>query len=401
MKAALQSWLTWLAPAAVVAAAALALPRAGALPVDLAPLRTHAPFLLLPAVLALAWRFRQGRLFFFAAMLLALVWAQGRPTLPGVPAGWAPLVLSVTPPLTVALLFVLGERGLFTLRGGARALLIALPAAAAHVAAPRWPDLRARLTDRWLLPADLTPLPELAVWAFALAALIVVARFVRTRAPECGGALAALVATALALHDPPGTDLLTAASLCLGVAVAQASYHMVWLDQLTGLPGRRAFDAQLAQVGRRYSVAMVDVDFFKKFNDKYGHDVGDEVLRMVARRLARVGGGGRPFRYGGEEFAVVFPGKRSEAVLDTLERLRASIAETPFSVRQAARPKKKAAGKKGRGRGAGTKKVTVTASLGVADRTGDRRTPEAVLKAADQALYKAKRGGRNQVQAAR
>ena len=272
---------------------------------------------------------------------------------------------------------------------------------AVHEAAIRRPDLLALLGARPLALGLSGSLPEPALLAFVVAALAIVTRFARTRAPECGGALAALVAAGLALNGPERTDLLTTAVVCLGVAVAQASYHMAWLDQLTGLPGRRAFDAQLDQLGRRYSVAMVDVDHFKKFNDKHGHDVGDDVLRMVARRLARVSGGGRPFRYGGEEFAVVFPRRSVEAAREPLERLREAIGGTPFALRKAARPKKKRSGKAGRGRGAGAGAATVTVSIGVAERSASHRTPTAVLKAADQALYKAKRAGRNQVQSLR
>jgi len=75
------------------------------------------------------------------------------------------------------------------------------------------------------------------------------------------------------------------------------------------LPSRRALIERLPSLGRRYTVAMVDVDHFKNFNDTYGHDAGDQVLRMVASRLGEVSGGGTAFRYGGEEFTILFPGK--------------------------------------------------------------------------------------------
>ena len=71
---------------------------------------------------------------------------------------------------------------------------------------------------------------------------------------------------------------------------------------------RRMVDMALEDLGRRYCAAMVDVDHFKRFNDKHGHEVGDQVLKMVARCLSRVPGG-RAYRYGGEEFAVLFPGR--------------------------------------------------------------------------------------------
>ena len=80
------------------------------------------------------------------------------------------------------------------------------------------------------------------------------------------------------------------------------------LDELTDLPSRRSFNDAKLRLGNTYTVAMVDVDHFKHFNDTYGHDAGDQVLRMVAARIAEVSGGGKGYRYGGEDVAVLFPG---------------------------------------------------------------------------------------------
>ena len=140
---------------------------------------------------------------------------------------------------------------------------------------------------------------------------------------------------------------------------------------------------------------MVDVDHFKKVNDTYGHDVGDQVLKMVATSLRRVTGGGRAYRYGGEEFAVIFPGKELDRAVPHLEVLRENIARNSFIVRGKKRPKKKTDSVKKAA--PGTKKLQVTVSIGAATRDERNTTPEQLIKAADQALYKAKKGGRNQV----
>ena len=138
---------------------------------------------------------------------------------------------------------------------------------------------------------------------------------------------------------------------------------------------------------------MVDVDHFKKFNDTHGHDIGDQVLKLVAARLAEVGGGGVAFRYGGEEFTVLFPGAALDEALPHLEAIRAAIETYRMAVRGEDRPKEKEEGEKcvpRRQRAAGK------------DALGDRldrrrraargkRTPPQVLKAADEALYRAKR----------
>jgi len=105
-----------------------------------------------------------------------------------------------------------------------------------------------------------------------------------------------------------------AALLIMQLAVIQESHNMAFRDDLTGLPSRRALNEQLPGLGSRYAIAMVDVDHFKRFNDTYGHDVGDQVLKVVAARLMGVTGGGRPFRYGGEEFTVLFPGQECQGV---------------------------------------------------------------------------------------
>ena len=159
------------------------------------------------------------------------------------------------------------------------------------------------------------------------------------------------------------------------------------------------------------TIAMVDVDHFKKFNDKHGHDVGDQVLKLVASRLAATPGGGRAYRYGGEEFTLLFPGRTREDALPHLEAVRESIEEARFALRSWKRPKKlpdgakpKSKASKGKAaKGKGTKKtaakgkqLSVTVSIGMAHTEG-KDAYDVVLKRADQALYRAKKKGRNQV----
>src|SRR2546421_12493897 len=97
---------------------------------------------------------------------------------------------------------------------------------------------------------------------------------------------------------------------------------MAYQDSLTQLPARRALNEALLRLGSQYTVGMVDVDHFKRINDSHGHDVGDQVLKMVAARLAQVGGGGRAYRYGGEEFAVIFAVRRADQSHPEVEKRR-------------------------------------------------------------------------------
>ena len=148
---------------------------------------------------------------------------------------------------------------------------------------------------------------------------------------------------------------------------------MAYVDALTGLPNRRALDEFLPQLRRRFSLAMVDIDHFKTFNDTHGHDAGDQVLRKVAGHLATVSGGGRVFRYGGEEFCVVFPGQSRKEAQPHLEALRARIEDAGFRLRGRLRPKRKPPERRSRSRGG--IKVHVTVSIGVAERGETFRLP--------------------------
>ncbi len=187
---------------------------------------------------------------------------------------------------------------------------------------------------------------------------------------------------------------LSTSGLILLVSFVLRSYDVAYKDKLTELPSRRSFDEAITGLGSNYSIGLVDIDFFKKFNDKYGHDVGDQVLKMVAGRLSKVGGGGKPFRYGGEEFAILFANRDTEHSYEHLEDLRKDIEKQQFSVRGKKRPKKKPMipvfFRKDK-----TEKITV--SIGLAQRSEKLSEVHDVIKAADNALYKAKKDGRNRV----
>lgn len=161
------------------------------------------------------------------------------------------------------------------------------------------------------------------------------------------------------------------------------------------VPGRRALKEDLLKLGSRYAIAMLDIDFFKKFNDTHGHDVGDQVLKLVASIIKSVGGGGKAYRYGGEEFTILFPGKKMGDVIPHLEELRETIAKRPFSLRGKDRPVKKPDEVKPGRKPA--KQLHITVSIGVSERNEKHKTADEVIKAADTSLYKAKKNGRNRV----
>ncbi|MDO6705976.1 GGDEF domain-containing protein [Photobacterium sp. 1_MG-2023] len=189
----------------------------------------------------------------------------------------------------------------------------------------------------------------------------------------------------------------TVASGLLLLNLMSCSHELAFIDPLTGIPGRRAMETELKHLGRTYTLAMLDVDHFKQFNDKYGHKTGDDVLRLVAQFLLNINIKAEVYRYGGEEFTILFKGRRKGQCIEALEELREAIANYPMHIRDVeSRPLDDLEGKRKRGSRRKNETVQITVSIGVADSQEDSRTAN-VLKVADKALYKAKQQGRNQV----
>lgn len=216
-----------------------------------------------------------------------------------------------------------------------------------------------------------------------------------------------VVAMHPSLPEPGSGIFLLATGLTLTLSVVETSYVLAYRDDLTGLPGRRALMQYLDGASGTYTISMVDVDHFKRFNDKHGHDVGDQVLKLVASLLAKAPGGGKAYRYGGEEFTLLYPGRTCEEAKPYLEAVRESVERARFALRSWRRPRKKPddpeakkqrkeAGKVAKGEKK-PRTLSVTVSLGMADSAGDDDAAPVVLKRADQALYRAKKKGRNQV----
>jgi diguanylate cyclase (GGDEF)-like protein len=206
------------------------------------------------------------------------------------------------------------------------------------------------------------------------------------------------------LKRPAGADfdsLVIIGFTAIAVILLHSVLHMYWkkvyMDILTGVPNRQALDERLHTLRAGYALAMVDIDHFKKFNDTYGHAEGDNVLRMVAQHLEEHLGM-RVYRYGGEEFCVVFESDDAKNAVEMMEKARASMAKRKFKLRQGQRKKgdfgiffPKTEERSNRGG------VHITASMGVAFSGKDPESYEKVIKQADKCLYEAKEKGRNRV----
>lgn len=307
-------------------------------------------------------------------------------------------------PLNFALLAIMRERGVFSTVGRLRFTFLGVQAFLAFFACRHYiedllPPLSTRLIDTALF--DNLPLTQ-PVLLFSIVMLALIAGLaVHRQAPIESGLLGALTALVIAFANIGQPDVIatfcTAAGLTITLSILQDSYNMAFRDDLTGIPSRRALNESLHGIGRRYAVAMLDIDHFKRFNDTYGHDVGDQVLKMVAKKIYAVGGGGKAYRYGGEEFTILFPGKRASEALPHLEAVRQSIEVYRLAIRSDDRPKDARKGETSRGSKSASVEVSVTISIGVAEAGDNPLSTAEALKAADKALYRAKNKGRNQV----
>ena len=378
-------------PAAILAAAALVLSLGPGLPDSLVGLRTAGPYGALVSALVLAWWFNRGRSFVLAAsMLLAFAAYSAYPT----KLIYTAIALLV--PLNALLAMVRAEKG-----ARYRMAYVWLALLGAEALILYWISGLAleRALESWPLRSPPTPFLARLLFAAALAAALW--RAWPEHTPLQVGNAGTIVAFFIAAEwvDTPRvfSTFMAVGGVILVVSLLQESHHLAFRDQLTGLPGRRALEERLRSLGERYAIAMVDIDHFKSFNDKHGHDTGDQVLRLVAGRLAQVGGGGTAYRYGGEEFCIVFPGRDADEVAPDLEASRGAIERYRMAVRGEDRPKKAKEGAKRRGARAPEKQLSVTVSIGVAGPSDKARTPMQVVKAADEALYRAKKGGRNRL----
>lgn len=363
------------------------------------------PYLVAVAGMLLGWRFNRSRLI-FAIIVLALADRGLLLFSPGVGATFTDVgrnvynAIGFLLPLNLVFVSRVKERGILTFHGLVRLSLILLQVLGILLIC-RYEEWGVAAFLNYALPKDhllsWLPLSLPSLLSFAVAFLSLTIGFIRHESVIENGFFWALLSVFLAFAvgkvGPISTIYLATAGLVLVVSVIETSHSMAFRDELTGIPGRRALEEKLLQMSGIFTVAMLDIDFFKKFNDRHGHEVGDKVLRLVASKLNTVSGGGKPFRYGGEEFTIIFPGLNSKAAMPHLEKLRKGVEQTRFLVRGSNRSAKRL--EKSKGIGGFRRRAKVTISIGVAERNEKYSSPEQVLMAADKALYRAKKAGRN------
>jgi diguanylate cyclase (GGDEF)-like protein len=408
-------------PLAILASAVFAVAVPPALPPSLTGLTVLGPYvvLLLGATIS-AW-FNRGRAFIAVASLLAAYSAYGLAADFAGPRSFAVhavfTALAILVPLNVLLALAFPERGVrqhrnyrWLLFGLAEVLFVAWisNAGRSNLSGTAWRDV----LDHWLLRSPPTPIAGRLLFAIAFVAAIYRAwprssgRELRKEPRPLDVGLVGALAGAFAACEWAGSPgafgaFMSAAGIILLVAVLQESHRLAFRDELTGLPSRRALEERLSGLGPIYTLAMIDVDHFKQFNDTHGHETGDQVLKLVAARLAQVGGAGTAYRYGGEEFCVLFVERTLDQALPHLEALRNDIEHYQIAVRSVQRPKDRQTGARlraaGSGKAATEKMLSVTVSIGVAQRDDALTKPAQVIRAADEVLYRAKNAGRNRI----
>jgi GGDEF domain-containing protein len=377
----------------------------------LAGLRTYGPYFVLAAGAAVALWFNRGRAF-VALVSLLVAYAGYRYTLAvgkvTFEARVAYLALVVLVPANVLAALALPERGAWHHGSHRWLVLIAVETLlVVWIASSGKSETSGIVWQKMFAVRALhgPPVPWIGRIVFVGAFAAAVARAWHRHTPLEVGLAGALVAFFIGCESASSRGALgaffAAAGAILLFAILQESHRMAFRDELTGLPGRRALEERLRGLGPQYAIAMIDVDYFKRFNDLHGHDIGDQVLKLVAARLAELEGGGTAYRYGGEEFTVLFAGRTLEEAMPHLEAIRASIEQYRMTVRGGDRPKDADAGSRRRAPlGAPTRPtrvLSVTVSIGVAESSATGANPAQVVRAADEALYRAKEAGRNRV----
>lgn len=362
----------------------------------------------------LAWRFHTSRIFLVLLVLFLASQAMGAADIKHLP--FLARALAILVPLDFVMVAFMHERGFAKDTITPPLLFLSVQAVIVTVLYRSDEGVAQVVHSRHAIP--IVSLSGFALLTFGIAIAVLLARFLATRKPGDSALLWSLAAFFLSLDSLAivrTSTLYSATAACiLAVSIIENSYLLAYHDELTALPSRRAFNDALLRLQEPYSIAVVDIDHFKRFNDTYGHDTGDQVLRLVASNLARVTGGGQAYRCGGEEFTILFPGKTAAEVLEHAEKLRAAIESSEFHTRGndrrstprgAERRNQRSRNRTRKGdvirelaKGESPRALSVTVSIGVATSTKKRQNTDAVLKAADKALYRAKENGRNRVE---
>jgi diguanylate cyclase (GGDEF)-like protein len=251
---------------------------------------------------------------------------------------------------------------------------------------------------KWALLEHI-PLSQLALFAFGIAFVYYLFLYISTRGvierSFCWALISIFYALALSRIGPISSIYFSTAGLIFVIAVIENIYVEGLQDEITDLPTGKSMHGFLSRLDTGYTMALIEVDNFERLKDNHGRHVSKQVLRSVGSKLTSVAGGGKPFRYKDEVFAVVFPGMFLQDMLPHIEELRQTIKKLgPFLQSQKSHGKKPKRLKRVE---ILANKVPVTVSIGVAERSDADMSPQQAIQKAKKALSTAKREGHDQM----
>jgi diguanylate cyclase (GGDEF)-like protein len=302
-------------------------------------------------------------------------------------------------PLNLLAFSILKEDSLSTIRGVMRVVLVLVqPFLVLWLCLPDQQVLATSFTREYIPSRymEWTPIPQPALVAFAIAGLLHVIRFALHRNPLEGGAIWALCAIFVAYHTSrygwQPTNFFMAAGLIFFVTLLQSFYQQTYRDELTGIPGRLAYDEAIGQLGKRFSVAIIGIDQLTQYANIHGKSVSEQILKLAAPRIQAACSDGQIFRTTGEEFTVLFPGKSATDTMGTLDTVRKSVDAIGLFLRGRDRVWEQRGTKEA---GSRDRALPITLSIGVSEKLNDGATLTLVIKSAYRGLYEAKGIGGN------
>jgi diguanylate cyclase (GGDEF)-like protein len=242
------------------------------------------------------------------------------------------------------------------------------------------------------------PLSQPALFVYGIIFLYFLARYIRIREAIERAFFWALILTFSALVvnkiGPASSIFFAMAGLILVISVIENIYFEGFRDELTDLPTSQVLIGNLSKLKTGYTLAMIEIDHFKKLKDNHGRKVSKQIIRMVGSKLASVTGG-MPFRYGDAVFLVVFPGMFVQETMPRLEKLRIMIKESGFMTPSQKDSHKRL--KRLKGLKIQPDKIPLPVSIGVAEKIDLDIRPQQVIKSAEEALYFARKEGRDRI----
>jgi diguanylate cyclase (GGDEF)-like protein len=400
-----KSFLTVLFPGGLIFLIAIGFLRPLGYPMWLQQPIAALPYIVLAFGLIFGWYFSSSRM-----ILSLLVLALADRALVVFPANGgdqeavSQTIVAITAflvPLNLLAFSILKEDSLSTFRGVVRVVLVLVqPFLLLWLCLPDQQVLASSFTREYipLRYMEWTPVPQPALVAFAIAGLLHVIRFALHRDPLEGGAIWALCAIFVAYHTSrygwQPTNFFMAAGLILFITLLQSFYQQTYRDELTGIPGRLAYDEAIGQLGKRFSIAIIGIDQLTQYANIHGKSVSEQILKLAAPRIQSACSDGQIFRTTGEEFTVLFPGKSVTDTMGTLDTVRKSVEAIGLFLRGRDRVWEQRGTQEA---GSRDRALPITLSIGVAEKLNDSATLTLVIKSAYRGLYEAKGIGGNVV----